>query len=250
MADKVTKKKPARSKKLTDNAAKEPYSETKYMAAAYSLSEDEVQTLRTAPTAELTQKFMASALAKAKLCDQLQMKEPRRSNNKSTKRETHPCDFMRLPQELRLQIFEMIFQDALENSIPSDEIDPEFQSYVHNAVSGHVQTAMDLAHTSRELRHEALSACIKVADDIQKKAWETLARLRPGYKYHPRYLFLNTPYTISGSRAEQKRFGMKCADLELRYIDAKDICKCLQWAKADGVKDYERKEAKKRRGKK
>lgn len=133
--------------KLTSEA------DTRYLATAYGLREDDVKKIVTAPTAELA-KFITSALDKARVCDKLEAEKR--------------CRFTELPPEIRLRIYELAFHDELKEIYHKDEgqlLTNHWYSRGDHAVR-YVKVALKLAHTCQMLRAEVLPACIKVTRTI------------------------------------------------------------------------------------
>jgi hypothetical protein len=91
--------------------------DVRYLANAFGLSETEIQTLLAAPTADLAQKFVALAFAKAQAYDNLKVEK-----RQDALEHKQPCHFMIIPPELRLQIYQLVFQDVLENDTRFDRL--------------------------------------------------------------------------------------------------------------------------------
>lgn len=151
------------SSKITHNMTK-PSALIEYMAATYKMSKDEIARLRVAPTAELAQKFMACAFAKAKDCEKLE-EELRDCKRKIAR----PCYLMDLPPEIRLTIYELVFTDVLDKTSCKAKGEKEngtvdvFLSR-DEMMRRHIKTALALFHTNRIMRAEALAVCIQLAD--------------------------------------------------------------------------------------
>lgn len=144
-------------------------SNTRYLATAYGLREDDLKKIVTAPTAELA-KFITSALDKARVCDELEAEKRRR--------------FTELPPEIRLRIYELAFHDELKEIYHKDE-DQLWTNYWYSRgdhAVRYVKVALKFAHTCRRLRVEALPACIKVTrtiEDTLRIEADSLEPLRP-----------------------------------------------------------------------
>lgn len=130
-----------------------------YLAAAYGLPEGTFKELLVAPSTELVQQFLVVAQTIAQERDKL-------------KKNMHRWGFplMDLPPELRLKIYELFFQDALEQTPP---LPARFYTSGRvlmkksNAISQHRLTkVVELLDTSHAIRSEALPIAVKTAKTI------------------------------------------------------------------------------------
>lgn len=157
MPPNASKEKAARTNQLSFTA-----SDVSRLATAYGQGEDEIQKLLKAPTAKLAKNFMAAALEKAQLCDQLELE-------KCTNKDKNPFPFMDLPPELRLRIYELVVGDILEQNPPEDFTQRLMGGRIYNRKAiYHLTMVNKVIHTSRTIRTEVLPVCTKVAEDASK----------------------------------------------------------------------------------
>lgn len=155
------------SSKIIPNMTK-PSALVDYMTVTYKMSEDEISLLRVAPTAELAQKFMACAFAKAKECEKLQAMLLHCKDKIG-----RPCQFMNLPPELRLKVYELVFADVLDKTPYNAKCTKQngtvdvFLSR-KEVLRRHLKTVLVLFHTNCAMRVEALPICIQLADAVRK----------------------------------------------------------------------------------
>lgn len=199
----------------SDDANDQPFSSTQptlveidvpYLVVTFGLPEAEIKTLLKTPTVELTQKFMASVCAKGQSCDKL------------VKEHSGTCHFMKLPPELRLEIYKLVCQDVLKN-IPCDvgSITARLQgttSRVCEAVrSRHLKAVLSVLHTSRGLRVEAFEAYNQLAGGFRDST-EASLKLIPGWPGGIYWLqYCRYPHL---------------GKLQSRYKHMVNICKALQ----------------------
>lgn len=95
-----------------------------------------------------------------------------------------PCHFMKLPPEIRVDIYERIMQDAFRNI--ENGIQPQYYTAVvlcrDRSLPRTYETALALLHTNRSTRQEALLLCLKLASDARKCAEAELRMLRPHWR--------------------------------------------------------------------
>lgn len=158
-----------------------PKINTRYLANAYGLRKDDVKKLLTAPTVELA-RFITSALDKARVCDRLEAEKR--------------CRFTGMPPELRLRIYELLFQEIYH------EEEYDF-SAARNYTIDHIKAALALAHTSRILRAEVLPTCTKFSKKVETSLdaeMNNLGSLEPesesgsDYEKLVKWLTLNSRY--------------------------------------------------------
>lgn len=155
-----------------------------YLATTLGFPETDLRTLLTAPTAELANKFAASASTKIRAYDKLE------SEKRNDATECSQCfPFMRLPPELRLQVYEAVFKDTLDDVIykgilddfPNRGFRPRHAS--RNALRRHIKAAMALLHTSRTLRAEGATIAFRIAGVYAKATESALSQLRAEKKF-------------------------------------------------------------------
>lgn len=177
-----------------------------YLITTFGLSENEVQTLLAAPTAELTYKFVASEVAKAQAYDKLAQEY------------TSPCHFMKLPPELRLNIYALVFHDALENSPCREGSNASSQAKRPRGTvrSHHIKKVLSVLHTSRTLRGEAFETCDRLACALRRSMKASLTSI-PGWpKSNHRYYI---------HHLDNCKYLVECQSC---YEDVVEICKALQ----------------------
>lgn len=157
MADKDTNEKATSHAETTTMTANLPY-----LAKAYGMPEDTVKEFLAAPTTEMVQQFLEVAQTIAQERDKLK-----------TGAKEFIFRFMDLPAELRLRIYELVFQDALEQRLPialksssltSIQTRRRWTSKVERCI------AMELLHTSHIIRSEVLPAAIKIAKILKERS--------------------------------------------------------------------------------
>lgn len=147
------------------------------MATALGFPENELHTLLTAPTAELANKFAASASIRVWAYNK----------RESEKRDTTECSqsfpFMKLPPELRLQVYEAVFEDTFHDTVHKGTLDEFPRSGIRPRLSHraalrrHLKTVMAILQTCRTVRAEAAAMAFQIADRYAKSTLISLKQL-------------------------------------------------------------------------
>lgn len=136
-----------------------------YLATALGFPENDLRTLLTAPTAELANRFAASASAKAQAYDNLDWEK-----RNDTTQCLNAFPFMRLPPELRLQVYEIFFQDTIDDVIHKGKLDTISRSGTRPRLSHraalcrHIKTEMAVLQSSHTVRAEGAKIALQIAD--------------------------------------------------------------------------------------
>lgn len=146
--------------------------------------------------------------SQAKITNKAEAKKPRRSNKIA-----RPCHFMRLPPELRLNIYEYHFRNTLEN------IEHPLKQRKRRSVLGPsvppkklngAKKALSILHTSHTLRIEALPLCIEVAKTVHKSMRAEINHLHPYWEM--------TCNEMVGAREAKAKRGVVDKPLDVRGL--------------------------------
>lgn len=145
------------------------------LTQANKVSDDLGETLVSAPAMELAHHSMASAsTTKANEHDKFQSK---------TKL---PCHFMKIPPEIRLEIYKNVFSEVLEKKDESKGKNcPYWKSHMEQRVGimcDHIKTALAMFHTSHKMRIEALPICQQLTDAVLTSVVSELDLLKPDWR--------------------------------------------------------------------
>lgn len=158
---------------------------------------------------------------KAKVNDKPQTKKPRR-NNKIAR----PCHFMRLPPELRLNIYEHHFRNTLDN------IDYKVKQRKGSLLiiltrpvkeATMIKRALSLLHTNHIMRIEALPLCIQLAKTSQESMEAELDRLGSYWRLTPDQIAERFMAAIMNDVPIPR-----CEKLEMQHIDIGKIHRALR----------------------
>lgn len=153
-----------------------------YLATTLGIPETDLRTLLTAPTAELANKFAASASAKAQAYDNLDSEK-----RKDTTGCSQSFPFMRLPPELRLQIYEIVCKDTFDDAVRTGKIPrsgarPRLSHRA--ALLHHIKTVRAVLQTSRTFRAEGAGIALQIANRNVESTKFSLNQLKGDYKDH------------------------------------------------------------------
>jgi hypothetical protein len=185
---------------------------------ASELTENDIQTLPTAPTADTT----ASPFALTQTYENLKAEE-----RKAATKPKQPCHFMELPPELRFQIYQLVFRDALEKTPCKGRLNEETgeEEFREAVLSRHIRTTLALLHTSHTLRAEGLAVCRELACTFQQSVKSSLDRLKPGWMGRSDWLSVAMNRIMDG-RPDRKEYHRNCEELQQCFEDVTEI----RWA--------------------
>lgn len=159
-----------------------------YLATALGLPENDLHTLLTAPTAELANKFAASASTKIQAYNKLQSEK----RNDATEC-SRAFPFMSLPPELRLQVYESLLEDTLHDTVHKGTLD-EFPRIgirprlSHRAaLRRHIKAVIAILHTCRTTRAEGAGIALQIAEGYAKSTKSSLKQLGEDCKDHGKH---------------------------------------------------------------
>jgi hypothetical protein len=159
-----------------------------YLATALELQENDLRTLLTAPTAELANKFAASASTKIRAYDKLESGERNDATGCS------PCfPFMSLPPELRLQVYESLIEDMLHDAVHKGTLDEFPESGIRPRLSHraalrlHIKAVTAILQTCRTVRREGAGVALRIAERYAKSTKSSLKQLGEDCKDHGKH---------------------------------------------------------------
>lgn len=222
MHDETADDKPADRGSLTCN--------TPNIAAADQSRRDESQTPGAAPTAGVLG-LEVFPLATSQTCDASAAKGVSATDAMET-----PCHLMKLPAELRLQIYEHHFQNILASTEPK----LEKRQTLRGMVSRHVRTlekaeiinrALSIVHTSHKLRIEALPVGRRLVKSFQDSMEAEFDRVGSCWRQTARQILWSMMQDAAAG-VPQKARDPRCHKLELQYDDVCEIRAALQLVKS------------------
>lgn len=152
-------------------------SKTPYPAATNQTRNRKTLTRRAAGTPKRTSNSKVPPLATAR-----QSGRGRRKPGQGAKiGQPGPCHFMKLPAEIRVDIYERVMQNAF--NIITDDINSEKYMwlvwYRDRIVGRTIETAFSFLHANRTMRFEALPFCQKLANETAEYVKAEMHVLRP-----------------------------------------------------------------------
>lgn len=145
-------------------------------ATACDASQNNTQPLLTASTSELTQRPTVSEAAKTQVHDRLKAKDigiPIVA--------TGSCHFMKLPPELRLIVYKLVFPKP-PTVVSRDAWFRRIRNVPLAALHHHIRTMLAVLHTSRTLRAESFGVFTQLAYTRRTSVQASLEQLRPGWQ--------------------------------------------------------------------
>lgn len=156
-----------------------------YLATALELPENDLRTLLTAPTAELANKFAASASTKIRAYNELGSEK---HNDATEWSQAFP--FMKLPPELRLQVYESLLEDMVHETLQKGTLDEFPRNGIRPRLSHraalrlHIKAVIAILHTCRDVRAEAAGIALRIVERYVKSTKSLLKQLGEDCKDH------------------------------------------------------------------
>lgn len=156
-----------------------------YLATALGFPENDLRALLTAPTTELANKFAVSASTKIRAYGKL---ESEKLDDTTECSKSFP--FMKLPPELRLQVYESLIEDMLHDAVHKGTLDEFPESGIRPRLSHraalrrHIKAMIAILHTCRDVRAEAAGIALRIVERCVKSTKSSLKQLREECQDH------------------------------------------------------------------
>lgn len=217
MSGKVAHDKATSASRLTSENSK-----TSHPVAADQGRNSKTQTRRSAATSKRASKSKVSSHATAR------QPGPDSKQSGPGGKIRQPCYFMKLPAEIRVDIYERVMQNAF--NIITDDINSESYMwlvwYRDRIVGRTIETAFSFLHANRTMRLEVLPLCHKLANETAEYVKDEMRRLRPHWDSSSDSAG-DSPSEVIDGMCSAKAYT-KCLKLELYRYGVEEIQKGLR----------------------